>query len=155
MKVIKNSVGKSGKALLLSFGVLFCLFALIGVIFGNDDAESTKAENSTISTTVHTTKEITESTTLPETSTENVTENTTVAVAHVTKTNKSSESAKTQEKPKSSAQKTQEVQATVYYTDNGKCYHNENPCGNGTYHPISLEEAQNRGLKPCKKCVLH
>lgn len=46
-------------------------------------------------------------------------------------------------------------QITVYYTKTGECYHYENPCGRGTYYPISLDKAQQRGLRPCEKCVLH
>lgn len=48
-----------------------------------------------------------------------------------------------------------EEQRTVYYTKNGECYHYENPCGRGTYYPISLDKAKQRGLRPCEKCVLH
>lgn len=44
---------------------------------------------------------------------------------------------------------------TVYYTLTGKKYHYENPCGKGEYLPISLKEAEQKGLEPCKKCVLH
>lgn len=44
---------------------------------------------------------------------------------------------------------------TVYCTATGSCYHYENPCGNGTYYPISLAQAERSGLRPCKKCVLH
>lgn len=49
----------------------------------------------------------------------------------------------------------QEKQLTVYYTRTGECYHYENPCGRGTYYPISLDKAKQRGLRPCGKCVLH
>lgn len=48
-----------------------------------------------------------------------------------------------------------DAQVTVYITKNGKRYHHENPCGNGTYYPISLAEAKSRGYTPCEKCVLH
>ncbi len=44
---------------------------------------------------------------------------------------------------------------TVYRTETGKRYHYENPCGNGTYYPISLADAKSLGLTPCDKCVLH
>ena len=46
-------------------------------------------------------------------------------------------------------------QKTVYYTKSGIRYHYENPCGKGTYYPISLSEAEKKGLTPCEKCVLH
>lgn len=48
-----------------------------------------------------------------------------------------------------------DAQVTVYITKSGKRYHHENPCGNGTYYPISLAEAKSRGYTPCEKCVLH
>jgi len=44
---------------------------------------------------------------------------------------------------------------TVYKTETGKRYHYENPCGNGTYSPITLAEAKALGLTACEKCVLH
>ncbi len=43
---------------------------------------------------------------------------------------------------------------TVYITPTGSKYHYENPCGNGSYSPISLSEAKAMGLTACKKCVL-
>lgn len=44
---------------------------------------------------------------------------------------------------------------TVYRTETGSKYHYENPCGNGTYYEISLDDAEAAGLGPCKKCVLN
>ncbi len=41
----------------------------------------------------------------------------------------------------------------VYYTKSCKCYHYINPCGRGTYFECSLEEAKDKGLVPCDKCV--
>ncbi len=138
---------------------MFCIFALIGAVFGNNDAKSTKTESSTVkttaSTTVYTTKETTVSTTVSETVAEPITQKPTTTAAPAKKAKKSVETTKAQENPKPAATQSQGSQATVYYTKNGKCYHNENPCGNGTYYPISLQEAQSRGLKPCEKCVLH
>ncbi|MDE5770585.1 MAG: hypothetical protein K2I06_02990 [Ruminococcus sp.] len=43
----------------------------------------------------------------------------------------------------------------IYRTKSGKKYHYENPCGNGTYYEVTLEEALSAGLEPCEKCVLH
>lgn len=40
---------------------------------------------------------------------------------------------------------------TVYVTPTGSKYHTHK-CGNGTYSPATLEEAQARGLTPCAKC---
>ena len=41
----------------------------------------------------------------------------------------------------------------VYITPTGKRYHYDSKCGNGTYIKVTLREALNRGLTPCKKCV--
>lgn len=43
---------------------------------------------------------------------------------------------------------------TVYYTRTGEKYHYDSNCGNGTYYPCTLQEALDKGLEPCKKCVL-
>ena len=43
---------------------------------------------------------------------------------------------------------------TVYYTRTGEKYHYNSNCGNGTYYPCTLQEALDKGLEPCKKCVL-
>ncbi|GFI56076.1 hypothetical protein IMSAG013_01129 [Clostridiales bacterium] len=59
------------------------------------------------------------------------------------------------EPPETKPPQNQEKQLTVYYTKTGECYHYENPCGRGTYYPISLDKAKQRGLRPCGKCVLH
>ena len=40
---------------------------------------------------------------------------------------------------------------TVYITRTGSKYHTHK-CGNGTYFPASLSEAQSQGLTPCNKC---
>ena len=42
---------------------------------------------------------------------------------------------------------------TVYVTKTGKRYHYNNHCNGGTYYESTLEEALDRGLTPCKKCV--
>ncbi|MGG5370602.1 thermonuclease family protein [Enterococcus sp. AZ196] len=53
------------------------------------------------------------------------------------------------------AQAQQQAQAaqgqTVYVTPTGSKYHTHK-CGNGTYSPATLEEAQAIGLTPCSKC---
>lgn len=43
----------------------------------------------------------------------------------------------------------------VYITPTGSKYHYKNPCGNGSYSSVTIDEALQRGLKPCEKCVLH
>ena len=44
---------------------------------------------------------------------------------------------------------------TVYVTRTGSKYHYDNSCNGGTYYRSTLSEALQRGLEPCKKCVLH
>ena len=44
---------------------------------------------------------------------------------------------------------------TVYITKTGKKYHYTYPCGNGIFYECPLQEAINRGLEPCKRCVLN
>ncbi len=41
----------------------------------------------------------------------------------------------------------------VYYTKSGKRYHCINKCGRGTYYECTLDEAKQKGLSPCDKCV--
>ncbi|XIL02220.1 hypothetical protein N8B48_08965 [Enterococcus faecium] len=45
----------------------------------------------------------------------------------------------------------QNNEQTVYVTPTGSKYHTHK-CGNGTYTPATLSEAQARGLTPCSKC---
>lgn len=41
----------------------------------------------------------------------------------------------------------------VYVTKSGKRYHYDGTCNGGTYYESTLEDARNRGLTPCQKCV--
>lgn len=43
------------------------------------------------------------------------------------------------------------AESTVYITRTGSKYHTHK-CGNGTYYPTTLSDAQARGLTPCSKC---
>ncbi|WP_236596238.1 hypothetical protein [Enterococcus casseliflavus] len=44
-----------------------------------------------------------------------------------------------------------QAQTSVLVTPTGSKYHTRK-CGNGTYTPATLAEAQSRGLTPCAKC---
>lgn len=44
-----------------------------------------------------------------------------------------------------------QAESTVYITRTGAKYHTHK-CGNGTYYPTTLSDAQSRGLTPCLKC---
>lgn len=68
------------------------------------------------------------------------------------------QAAAAQAQAEAEAQAQQQAQAaeaaqgqTVYVTPTGSKYHTHK-CGNGTYTPATLEEAQNRGLTACAKC---
>lgn len=41
----------------------------------------------------------------------------------------------------------------VYRTKTGKRYHYDSSCNGGDYYEVSLTEAKNAGLTPCKKCA--
>ena len=45
------------------------------------------------------------------------------------------------------------IPSVVYYTRTGSKYHYLNPCGKGTYFACTLQEALDKGLEPCSKCV--
>lgn len=63
------------------------------------------------------------------------------------KTNKESDIIKNDNLTKSNNSNTNQV----YITPKGKCYHLKK-CGKGDYMTVTLEEAESRGLKPCKRC---
>lgn len=44
---------------------------------------------------------------------------------------------------------------TIYATPTGEKYHYASPCGRGTYYKCTWDEVEERGLEPCKKCVLN
>ncbi len=56
---------------------------------------------------------------------------------------------KKQEEPSDEDSKPQ----VVYISPHGKKYHFKNRCGSGSYSPISLEKAKEKGYLPCKKCA--
>ena len=135
--------------------LLYCIvfFALMG------DTQPTSVKPSvsvTLSqTTTNPTTEVT-----PEATTEPTTQPETTARPTTETTKKSTQNTSNDKKTQAVTQKqttTQDPEAkvTVYITRTGEKYHYENPCGNGTYYPISLAEAKDRGYEPCEKCVLH
>lgn len=75
--------------------------------------------------------------------------NTTIEEAIVkvkAKTTSSQTGSKTTSKPSS---ETSSVEVMI--TRTGECYHTHK-CGNGNYFWVTLKEAKNLGLRPCKKC---
>lgn len=49
----------------------------------------------------------------------------------------------------------QNYHGAVYITRTGECYHYESPCGRGTYYKSTWAVVNQRGLRPCEKCVMH
>jgi DNA repair exonuclease SbcCD ATPase subunit len=49
----------------------------------------------------------------------------------------------------------QNYHGAVYITPTGECYHYESPCGRGTYYKSTWAVVNQRGLRPCEKCVMH
>lgn len=60
---------------------------------------------------------------------------------------------KPDDSPAESSKPTQSTSRKVYRTKTGKKYHYDNNCNGGTYYEVTLEEAENAGLTPCKKCT--
>ena len=46
-----------------------------------------------------------------------------------------------------------EYNGTVYITKSGTKYHYSYTCGGNEYYKCTIEQALDRGLSPCKKCV--
>lgn len=144
-----------GNTLKIVLTVCFCIWFWILLIsaFAGDSVESVDAEPLTTSViqtqTVHQTQ--------PEITTEQDT--TQASTGETTERAASSPTTKRQTASTTRARETTtqnpDAQITVYITKSGSKYHNENPCGNGTYYPISLADAKAQGYEPCEKCVLH
>lgn len=71
----------------------------------------------------------------------------------VTETPSVSASQNTDDSPVESSKPAQSTSRKVYRTKTGKKYHYDNNCNGGTYYEVTLEEAENAGLTPCKKCT--
>lgn len=128
----------------------------------DETTEQVTEESTTVQTTEQTTEETTTkpTTTKKETTTRKVTTTKQATTKKETTTAKSTTTKKvtTTAKPTTTKRVTttdRDSGITVYRTKSGEKYHYENPCGNGTYYPISLSEAKRLGLDACEKCVLH
>lgn len=115
---------------------------------------TTKATTTTTKPTTTTTKSTT-TTTKPTTTTTKATTTTTKATTTTTKKTTTTTTKATTTTKKVTTTQNLDAGVTVYITETGKRYHYENPCGNGKYYPVTLEEAKSLGLTPCDKCVLH
>lgn len=144
---------KTNKNLQQTVIVLTIMAAVLVVLFVIGAANSNDKESDELSTQFEETTEA--ETTEPEI-TEPETEGSTEEVTTETpETNPPETAPPKTDPPLTQPPQNSEEQRTVYYTKNGECYHYENPCGRGTYYPISLDKAKQRGLRPCEKCVLH
>lgn len=168
-----------------SFWCMFLSLILLGMSVSGDTSAETTAETTEYTTSVNEEETMsqkhieetsikTTTTTVEETTNETTTEKTVTTTQKTTTTTKATTTQKsttttkketTTSKPETTKPPTTtkkvtttvnpDSQVTVYKTATGEKYHYENPCGNGTYYPITLEEAKARGLEPCGKCVLH
>lgn len=154
-----------GKPIKVVLTVFFCIWFL-GLLIGNfsdTPSESVSAEPAeSVSPAVE--SSIDTSQTEPTTIEMQTSAPTTVSTTVTVKNQQSADNAEkaqtqrqqtTQSRAKATTTQNPEAQVIVYITRTGEKYHNENPCGNGTYYPITLEEAKARGYEPCEKCVLH
>lgn len=175
----KKTMNKIIKAILVAVLAFWSLLWVIAIFVPADSVETDVSASTTQAVGESTTERITttvKATTEKEATTEESTiEETTEATTNTPPTTKKAETTqkveeKTTEKQTSATTKKQQEETTkkvvsttknpdasvtVYRTKTGSSYHYENPCGNGTYYPITLEEAKNAGLSPCGKCVLH
>lgn len=102
------------------------LLVLIGVVTGGGD-DSSKDKDSTPSTRQ-------EQTVTPSTSTKTTT---------TTKTDTTAQA----------SQPATQNERKVYRTKTGKRYHYDSHCNGGDYYEVTLSQAENAGLTPCKKCA--
>ena len=84
---------------------------------------------------------------------------TTLTTTTKTTTTKPSTTKTTTTKPSTTKATTtsrqQETGNKIYVTKSGKRYHYDSTCNGGTYYESTLQEALDRGLSPCSKCVLN
>ncbi len=171
-----NKIIKTVLTIVLGWFSLIWLLVVIGVFAGGADTDSSVSLTDTsiaVTTSAPTEERTTKeeiSETVTETTTEEIltventeTESTKMVVFTTEKKSAPTTKATTQRHTEKETEKvtkpttTQnpEEKITVYITKTGKKYHYENPCGNGTYYPVSLADAKELGLTPCEKCVLH
>ena len=144
--------GKKNKKAPAIVGGAVALLVLIGAVVGGgddssakkDDAPSTRQEQTVKpSTSTKTTTTAKTDTTTPSTSTETKTETPAPAPQPSTKTDTSAQA----------SQPAMQNERKVYRTKTGKRYHYDPHCNGGDYYEVTLSQAENSGLTPCKKCA--
>ena len=124
------------------------LLLLIGVVAGGGD-DSSKDKDATPSTRQ-------EQTVKPSTSTKTTTTTETDTPAPSTSTETPAPAPQPSTKTDANAQDSQPAtqnERKVYRTKTGKRYHYDSHCNDGDYYEVTLSDAQNAGLTPCKKCA--
>lgn len=137
------------------------LLVLIGVVAGGGD-DSSKDKDATPSTrqeqtvkpstSTKTTTTTKTDTPAPSTSTEAKPETTTPSTPTETPAPAPQPSTKTGANAQDTQPATQN-ERKVYRTKTGKRYHYDSHCNDGDYYEVTLSDAQNAGLTPCKKCA--
>lgn len=144
--------GKKNKKAPAIVGGAVALLVLIGAVVGGgddssaekDDTPSTRQEQTVKpSTSTKTTTTTKTDTTTPSTSTETKTETPAPAPQPSTKTDTSAQA----------SQPATQNERKVYRTKTGKRYHYDPHCNGGDYYEVTLSQAENSGLTPCKKCA--
>lgn len=143
------------------------LLVLIGAVAGGHDStpqrstayhsEQTQTQTVRPSTSTNTT---TKTETKTETKAETSTQTETPAEADTPATQPAQEPAKTgtpAQEPTKTEQPAQEpakqTERKVYRTKTGKRYHYDSHCNGGDYYEVTLSQAEDAGLTPCKKCA--
>ena len=166
--IVKKDMKEPIKIILTVLLVFWGLILLIAGSPTEDTTTQTGAEITTeeIHTQVTTTENVSTTEETTEETTEVTTEETTVETTREITTEETKPvytQAETERPVETEPETTEKVvvetedpdeSITVYRTATGSKYHYENPCGNGTYYPISLADAERQGLEPCGKCVL-
>lgn len=146
-------------------GGAVALLMLIGAVVGGgddssaekDDTPSTRQEQTVKpSTSTKTTTTTKTDTTTPSTQAEAKAETFTPSTPTETKTETPAPAPQPSTKTDTTAQASQPAtqnERKVYRTKTGKRYHYDSHCNGGDYYEVTLSDAQNAGLTPCKKCA--
>lgn len=127
------------------------LTAMVGTLCGCGPEPVTTSTTTTVSTTVESSVTSEETTTVEETTTTSEETTTVEETTGETETSKETTVAKTTKETKGKATKKDD---TVWITKSGKKYHRKSNCGNMKKPTkTTIDKAEKKGLKPCKKCA--
>lgn len=153
--------GKKNKKAPAIVGGAVALLMLIGAVVGSGDDSSAEKDNTPSTRQEQTVKPSTSTkattttktdTPAPSTSTEAKTETTTPSTPTETPASAPQPSTKTDTTAQDS-QPASQNERKVYRTKTGKRYHYDPHCNGGDYYEVTLSQAENSGLTPCKKCA--